>query len=203
MPGTSGFNRSADALRLARAPLRASLVMLLVSTAMVQDRSSAASASPPVNGAPANTDLNALVAAVTGWAAADMGLPVPVELPRLVFVEPTAMLAELNAQRRGQEDGFDASASPVEALAFYNSRTRTLSLPAGWTGGSPAELSILVHELVHHLQTLFHQGFACPADREKQAYATQERWLGMFGEDLESAFGIDRLTLLVTTSCMF
>ena len=72
-----------------------------------------------------------------------------------------------------------------------------------WTGGTPTELSILVHELVHHLKNVSRQRFACPAAREKQAYATQARWLGMFGEDLESAFGINDLALLVTTSCMF
>jgi hypothetical protein len=131
-----------------------------------------------------------------------MGLPVPVELPLVLFIEPSMMRNELKAQQREFENSFSYSEG-LQTLAFYDSRTRTLFLPVGWTGGSPTELSILVHELVHHLQNVSQHRFACPAEREKQAYATQARWLGMFGETLEGAIGINDLALLVTTSCMF
>jgi hypothetical protein len=75
-------------------------------------------------------------------------------------------------------------------------------LPEGWTGESPAELSILVHELVHHIQHVGRLTYACRAEREKIAYAAQNRWLQLFDRDLASEFGIDPFTLLVNTSCI-
>ncbi len=43
--------------------------------------------------------------------------------------------------------------------------------------------------------------FACPGEREALAYHAQDAWLGLFGESLESAFGINDATLLVSTVC--
>ena len=43
--------------------------------------------------------------------------------------------------------------------------------------------------------------FACPGERETLAYRAQDAWLGLFGESLESAFGIDAATVLVATVC--
>jgi hypothetical protein len=192
----------AHALSWALVSSRAVLIILYICTSLVQDQNSAW-ASPPADLAPSSKDLKIVVAAVMGWTAADMGLPVLDELPRLVFVEPHELLNELTTQRQRVEAAPAASAGTAQIEAFYNSRTRTLYMPAGWTGSSPTELSVLVHELVHHLQTLSSQQFDCPADREKQAFASQARWLQMFGEDLEGAFGIDGFTLLVRTKCAF
>jgi hypothetical protein len=55
---------------------------------------------------------------------------------------------------------------------------------------------------VHHLQNVGGLTFACPQEREKLAYEAQERWLKLFGRDLEQDFDLDRFTLLVTTNCM-
>jgi hypothetical protein len=55
--------------------------------------------------------------------------------------------------------------------------------------------------MVHHLQNRSEQKFACPAAREKLAFAAQERWLTIFGRSLGADFGIDPLTLLVRTEC--
>jgi len=86
-------------------------------------------------------------------------------------------------------------------IALYDDEARTIYLPTGWTGATPAEFSILVHEMVHHLQNSAGAGFECPEAREKMAYESQARWLAMFGSDLAAGFGIDPLTLLVRTSC--
>jgi hypothetical protein len=74
-------------------------------------------------------------------------------------------------------------------------------LPEGWTGNTPAELSILVHEMVHHLQNVENLKFECPQEREQLAYKAQERWLGLFGRDLLRDFELDPFTLLVATRC--
>ena len=64
-----------------------------------------------------------------------------------------------------------------------------------------AEVSVLVHEVVHHLQTSAKLTYECPAARERLAYAAQEKWLGLFGRSLESDFEIDAFTLKVSTMC--
>ena len=102
-----------------------------------------------------------------------------------------------NARPTGRAD------SGRETVAVYDSTERTIYLPEDWKGESPAEVSILVHEMVHHLQTLAGTKFECPQAREQLAYAAQQRWLGLFGHNLEDDFQLDPFTLLVTTRCMF
>ncbi len=89
-----------------------------------------------------------------------------------------------------------------DTLAVYDEATRTIYLPEGWRGASPAEVSVLVHEMVHHLQSLARVKFECPQEREKIAYMAQDRWLGLSGRSLEREFGIDPFTRLVRTGCM-
>jgi hypothetical protein len=55
--------------------------------------------------------------------------------------------------------------------------------------------------MVHHQQAAAGMRFACPGEREVLAYRAQGAWLGLFGETLESAFGIDAGTILVGTAC--
>jgi hypothetical protein len=162
---------------------------------------------PPASQAVAD-DLTLTLAAITGWVASDMGLPVPVELPRLAFIDPDRMTETLTEQRRRHAEAGHALRAELgnlaaDVVAFYNMQSRTLYLPLGWSAATPVELSLLVHEVVHHLQAVHDQRLPCPAARERQAFDTQARWLAMFGEDLESALGIDRFTLIVATNCLF
>jgi len=72
---------------------------------------------------------------------------------------------------------------------------------AARTGRTPAELSVLVHEMVHHLQNQAGTTYECPAERERLAYEVQDKWLGLFGRNLEGEFEINGLALLISTSC--
>ena len=56
--------------------------------------------------------------------------------------------------------------------------------------------------MVHHLQNAAGLKYECPQAREQQAYAAQQRWLGLFGSDLRKEFELDAMTLLVRTRCM-
>jgi hypothetical protein len=76
-------------------------------------------------------------------------------------------------------------------------------LPEDWEGHSPAELSILVHETVHHLQNVGGLKFECAQEREQLAYEAQERWLTLFGRNLLVDFGIDKFSLLVKSKCFY
>jgi hypothetical protein len=131
--------------------------------------------------------------AVTMWLVANYGLVAANEVPALV----AAPDADLVAMRYGA----GTEVRPGEVIALYRDDLGTILVSDGWTGNTPAELSILVHEMVHHLQHAGDMRFACPAEREVLAYRAQNDWLGLFGETLETSFGIDAATLLVGTVC--
>src|SRR5262245_48393551 len=76
-------------------------------------------------------------------------------------------------------------------------------LPERWTGTTAAELSVLVHEMVHHVQNVGGLKYQCPQEREKLAYMAQDRWLGLFGHNLEADFELDAFSLLVKTRCLY
>ena len=80
-------------------------------------------------------------------------------------------------------------------------RLRTIYLSEDWSDHNPGDISVLVHEIVHHLQASADMRFACPAEREVLAYRAQDAWLRLFGTNLENAFGIDSMMLLVATAC--
>ena len=144
--------------------------------------------------------LPVLVGLATGWVAADLGVPMPETLPRVAFADEATMRV-IRAAAEGDPAG--AATPDATMVAMYDSRSGTIFLPLGWTGQSTAEVSILVHEIVHHFQLLSGERLACPAEREKQAYAVQGRWLEGHGESLETALGISPMFLLVATNCMF
>jgi hypothetical protein len=90
-----------------------------------------------------------------------------------------------------------------DASTAYDDETKTIYLSKNWTGKTPAELSILVHEMVHHMQGMAKTKYECPQAREQLAYEAQETWLDLFGRSLESEFKIDPLTVVVSTRCIY
>ena len=74
-------------------------------------------------------------------------------------------------ERSGGAIAADNSLSPDQRqsiVSVYDDKTKTIVLPVGWQGISPAELSELVHELVHHLQTVAGLTYACPQEAERR-----------------------------------
>ena len=90
---------------------------------------------------------------------------------------------------------------PVPSATPGQCEKRAIILTDNWRGRSPAEISILVHEMVHHIQNKAGLTYDCPQARETLAYAAQDLWLSYFGNNLEQEFSIDPLVLKVTTTC--
>jgi hypothetical protein len=151
-------------------------------------------AAPAAAGAPtaAKAPTGGLAQAVGAWVAAVLEAPLPA-LPEIATATPERM--------RELRYGPDAPAASLTVVALYDDAARTILLPEGWTGESPAEMSVLVHEMVHHMQNLSGRRFACAAEREAEAYRVQEEWLGLFGDTLEAAFELNPLTLMLLTRC--
>lgn len=151
----------------------------------------------------------AVLADIVKWVSDSLDLPAVAEHPRIEFVPPhklSAMryknLLGTALQTPNGETAASGSAYRREVVALYEDATRTVFLPVGWTGKTPAEISILVHEMVHHLQNLAGIKYECPAAREKPAYRAQDRWLRAHGLDLEQEFELDRFTIFVGSTCL-
>ena len=133
------------------------------------------------------------VAVIELWLVANFELPPASEPPILASARDTALVEA--------RYGHNSLVAPGDVMAVYDRKSRTILLNENAKGDSVPAFSILVHEMVHHLQASAGMTFACPAEAEALAYRAQDEWLKLFGTDLESAFGIDAATLLVATVC--
>lgn len=153
--------------------------------------------------------MESLLTALVIWLSANFDLPADFAHPVIMFESPERMAIVRYQKLLEASVPAISQAQPVsdnhkgEIAAFYNDRDRTLHMPAGWTGTTSAELSVLVHEMVHHLQNVGGLTYGCAEEREKLAFLAQERWLEMSGSNLSEAFGLDPLTLMVRTNCWF
>lgn len=151
---------------------------------------------------------HALLSAIQTWLSTEFDLPAVHSLPRIEIV-PVARIAALrfrsllsDAQTNFLSNDRSMAAVERDTVAVYSDVAQTIYLPEGWTGGTPAELSVLVHEMVHHAQNRLGLKYGCPQEREGLTYLAQDRWLGLFGRSLASEFKLDPMTLLVRTKCL-
>ncbi len=152
-----------------------------------------------------------LLTEIVNWLSANFDLPAIQDHPSIQFVSP-AKLASMRYEdnsclpdrpcETGVYEPVEA-AQQREVVALYEAATRTIFLSDLWTATTPADQSVLVHEMVHHLQNLGELKFECPRAREKLAYTAQDRWLKRFGKDLETEFEVDMFTIFVSSACMY
>ena len=154
--------------------------------------------------------MEPLLTTIVLWLAINFSLTASNEHPRVEFVPPAKMaevrysrLAAVRTDRFASEAG--RSAPPEvgqDVYAIYDDLSRTVYLLEHWNITSPADVSVLVHEMVHHLQNVAGEKFLCPQEREKDAYKAQRAWLALFDRTIEQEFEIDPLTVLVRTNCL-
>jgi hypothetical protein len=101
------------------------------------------------------------LAALVDWIASELGLPAVVESPRVVLVAPERLshMRAVAAASATQGAATGVERSP-DLVAFYDDAKKTIYLPLGWSATSPAAVSILVHEMVHHIQNVAELSFA-------------------------------------------
>ena len=144
---------------------------------------------------------------IATWLASNFDLPAIKDRPAVKFV-PLMKLATMRAGDSAPLHGPESNGEINEpaqrrVVALYNYDLRTIFLPDDWIGKSPADQSVLVHEMVHHLQNVANLKFECPMAREKLAYLAQDKWLGRFGTSLEKEFDVDMFTVLISSACMY
>ena len=159
----------------------------------------------PEAGRPTQAKLTEIVT----WLASNFDLPAIYDHPS-VELAPARKIVAMRYKGvlsdRWREDSIDdpavLAAHQRNVVAVYHDKTKTIVLPESWTGANPVELSILVHEMVHHLQNLGKLEYECPAAREKPAYLAQDQFLQLHRLDLEKEFEIDKFTLVARSACM-
>ena len=150
----------------------------------------------------------ALLKTISAWLSSEFDLPSVDEPPAIAFASERRMVGlryrDVPSDRSSSgSDHAYLTGERSDIVAVYDDEARTIYLPEGWSGKAPGELSVLVHEMVHHIQNVAGLRFACPEEREKTAFEAQERWLGRFGSDLMTEFGLDPFTLLTRTNCPY
>jgi hypothetical protein len=86
--------------------------------------------------------MKELVTAIILWLSVGFDLPATAEHPTIRY-EVSATMASI---RYGSAD-----AGHTDVVALYDDRTTTIYLSRGRDRRNPADVSVLVHELVHHL----------------------------------------------------
>ena len=151
----------------------------------------------------------AMLKQIVIWLSANFDLPRILIYPNIEIVprseinalSPGGFAWEVPRDIVGESQRGPLGEREVEAL--YDDEMKTIYLPEGWTGSTAVEQSLLVHEMVHHLQDLGKLKYDCPQAREQLAYAAQERWLGRSGRNLAGKFRIDPYTLAMSTQCIY
>ncbi len=143
-----------------------------------------------------------MVLALETWIADRLHVPPLATVPRFAFATPHQLITMRYRAVPGDQSGGAKAPPDGEVVALYERESGAIYLPAGWSGRTPAELSVLAHELVHYIQDQAGLRYACPEEMEKAAFDTQAELLAMFGTDLEEEFGIDPFTQLVRTICL-
>lgn len=152
--------------------------------------------------------MEALLVAIVTWLSTNFELPASYDLPTVQFASRTEIASARygvfqSARQGSRREANTALPDPPNepTVSAYDDRKKRIMLPAEWRGRTPAELSVLVHEVVHHLQNQAGLTYACSQEREALAYKAQEKRLGLFGRSLLSEFQMDGMTLLVKTKC--
>ncbi len=181
---------------------------------MGASQSAAAPAAAPTSGASAVPSgrrsalpSQALMSEIADWLTETVGLKAARRPPKVTIVPATEALflryKAFTAEKQRQVLATYSSGGHGDIAAVYDPRSGAITLVEGWTGRSPAEVSILVHEMVHHFQYEAGMTFACPQESEALAYAAQEKWLERHGLSLASEFNLDPFTVLSMSLCSY
>jgi hypothetical protein len=136
--------------------------------------------------------MDALIASLLAWIVSQIGLTVP-DLPKVKMVSRTEMVARFYGRAKPNE---------LTLEALYSRSEHTIYFPQGWQPDDLRERSVLVHELVHHVQTVDHLDFPCAAAYEGQAFDLQLAWLRQQGVmDPYKLLGVDEFTIRVVSAC--
>lgn len=123
-----------------------------------------------------------LVGNLMSWVVTQTGYQAP--------NQPTVLASEEKFQLVMKMKGVhyaDARAMYIPGMVILNNYT--------WDEQDPVQISLLVHELVHHAQLFSKRKYACAEAKEYEAYTIQNKWLEAHGHRPFASQGwIDRMS---------
>ena len=125
------------------------------------------------------------------WVGSEMGVEGP---------EPVVCVVDLALVSR-MGGSAQSTTNALEVLALYDRENRLVLMSSSPDVSDPVAQSVVVHEFVHHAQTLRGERFACPQMAERHAYDMQARWLAGYDKSLAADIGIGGLALVLLTNC--
>ena len=137
--------------------------------------------------------MNTLVFTLIAWIAAHSDLAAA-GAPDIRYVQKQAM--------QGLFAAAAANGSYMQLEAFYAPGKAAVYLQNSWRADDLRDRSVLLHELVHHLQAANNVRVSCPAALERQAYGLQFEWLREHGvADPYEFTGLNVLTVIMAGAC--
>ncbi len=139
--------------------------------------------------------MESFVLGLMVWISSVSGLPLSEDTPEITRVEPAEIARLANGPGVADPD--------VESgyLALYHAGSGTVLLRSDWDRQSLRDRSILVHELVHHLQAAAGRDYVCRGAMEREAYDIQAAWLEARGAELLEVMNMNGLFLYAVTRC--
>jgi hypothetical protein len=139
--------------------------------------------------------MESFVLGLMVWISSVSGLPLPEDVPEIRRIDPARMATLAvgpGAADPEAESGY---------LALYHADSRTVLLRHDWDMRDLRDRSILVHELVHHLQAEAGRDYLCKGEMEREAYEIQAVWLEARGAELFEVMNMNGLFLFAVTRC--
>jgi Domain of unknown function (DUF6647) len=137
--------------------------------------------------------MDTLIITLIAWIAAHSNLAAA-GTPDIHYVQKHSM--------KGIYAVAAAQGSYLQLEAFYVPGKAAVYLQNTWRADDLRDKSVLLHELVHHLQAANHVKVSCMGALERQAYDLQFKWLGENGvKDPYNFVGLDLLTVIIAGTC--
>jgi hypothetical protein len=136
--------------------------------------------------------MEALIPGLLIWICLQIGCEPPPP-PAIIWVSQETLVERVYGDQ--PHDG-------ACVCGCYDHETQTVWLPHGCDPDDLLNRSTLLHELVHHVQTVTGMAYPCPAARERLAYGLQAQWLREAGvEDPYAAMDMDEFTIVIRSIC--
>jgi len=129
-------------------------------------------AAPAYAADPAPAEIWRIARGLDHWLDRASDYPARADPPGIAFID--AEDAHAMRERSGRFDG--------RLRGLYAETTGTIYLVRPWDARDPRDVSVLLHELVHHRQVGARHWY-CDSAKEWDAYKLQERWLAQLGID--------------------
>jgi hypothetical protein len=119
-----------------------------------------------------------------------------------VVKEPPTICFVTSAQLDEMAYGREANSSHLYVNALYAYESHIVYLSANWNPNDLHDRSILLHELIHHLQALNDVKAPCLAANERPTFEMQLEWLREQGiQDPYKFLDIDEFTIALISQC--